>query len=87
MVKEGFEELLSRFFGDVIGLPSFHGYVDRVRWYFGRKAIAGLKMSLECAKSSISLFLLLHNVEFLHRKIDKLIKKSQEVPEDLVNAL
>ncbi|OAF98548.1 uncharacterized protein CC84DRAFT_519888 [Paraphaeosphaeria sporulosa] len=87
VVKQGFKQLLSRFFEDVIELPSFHGYLDRVRWYLGRTSVAGLKMSLESAKSSITLFLSLHTVEFLHRKIDKLSRKSQEVPQDLVDAL
>jgi hypothetical protein len=87
VVKQGFQQLLSRFFGDVIKLPSFHGYRDRFRWYLGRTSVAGLKMSLESAKSSITLFLALHNVEFLHRKIDKLSRKSQEIPQDLVDAL
>jgi hypothetical protein len=87
VVKQGFKELLSRFFRDVIELPSFHGYLDRVRWYFGRTSVAGLKMSLESAKSSITLFLMLHAVEFLHRKIDKLSRKSQEIPQGLVDAL
>jgi hypothetical protein len=86
-VKQGFKQLLSRFFEDVIELPSFHGYLDRVRWYLGRTSVAGLKISLESAKSSITLFNSLHTVEFLHRKIDKLIRKSQEVPIALVKAL
>jgi hypothetical protein len=87
VVKQGFQQLLSRFFGDVIELPSFHGYLDRVRWYLGRTSVSGLRMSLESAKSSITLFLTLHTVECLHRKIDKLRKKSQEIPQVLVDAL
>jgi hypothetical protein len=87
VVKQGFKQLLSRFFRDVIELPSFHGYLDRVRWYLRRTSVAGLKMSLESAKSSITLFLVLHSIEFLHRKIDKLNKNSQEIPQYLVHAL
>lgn len=87
VVKQGFKQLLSRFFGDVIELPSFHGFLDRVRWYLGRTSVAGLKTSLESAKSSITLFLTLHTVESLHREIDELSRKSQDIPQGLLDTL
>lgn len=58
-VKTGLKELLSRYmFLD--GRPrAGYGGMDRVRWYFRRHQLTGLRFLLESAKSSVILFIVL----------------------------
>jgi hypothetical protein len=86
-VKLGFEELLSRFFVEPSQLPSIYGFLDRIRWYFRKTLVAGLKLSLESAKSSVMLFVMLQMCESLQKRVFELQRALQEVPKDLEHQL
>jgi hypothetical protein len=87
VVKDGFNTLLEKFFGNYGQAHSTYSTIDRLRWYFRKPLAAGLKLSLECAKSSIMLFITLHMVEDLQQKVKQLEKDLQEVPESLAAQL
>ncbi|KAF2185458.1 hypothetical protein K469DRAFT_160637 [Zopfia rhizophila CBS 207.26] len=86
-VKMGFVELLSRFFVESSQFPSVHSHFDRIRWYFRKPLVVGLKLSLESAKTSVTLFVTLHMCEDLQRRIEELQRALQEVPKDLKRQL
>ena len=86
-VKDGFSTLLEKFLGQPGQLRSISGLLDRLRWYFQKPMVAGLKLSLECAKSSIMLFIVLHMFEDLQRRVKRLQDGLLEVPKELKEQL
>ncbi|KAF2438700.1 hypothetical protein P171DRAFT_490753 [Karstenula rhodostoma CBS 690.94] len=83
VVEEGFHALLSRFIGKSTQLPGISSPVDRLRWYFRKPSVVGLKLSLESAKSTVELFMLLYICEDLQKKIQALQEARVEIPDDL----
>lgn len=90
-VKTGAKELRMRYFpnsSQPVNEPSF---LYRVRWYFQKTMVVTLNIMLESAKSSIQLFLTLHIVEVLRKRVTELesaLKQHQqhqspEGPEEL----
>ncbi|KAF1961946.1 hypothetical protein CC80DRAFT_200531 [Byssothecium circinans] len=86
-VKYGFEELLSRFFNSPETVPRTLKSWDRIRWYFRQEQVAGLRLSLESAKSSVMLFIIVHMYEDLVNQVRELEQRSQEVPKELWHQL
>lgn len=87
VVEEGFKTLLSKFVGKSSRLPTVSGPIDRIRWYFRRPSVVGLRLSLESAKSTVELFMTLYICESLQRQIRELQEASKEIPEDLKHRL
>lgn len=68
-VKSGLKELLSRYLL-IDGRPrTSYGGMDRVRWYFRRHQLMGLRFLLESAKSSVILFIVLDMAVDLQEEI------------------
>ncbi|KAF9735605.1 hypothetical protein PMIN02_008705 [Paraphaeosphaeria minitans] len=88
VVEDGFAALLNKFLGNpATHTPHIASPVDRLRWYFRKPSVVGLKLSLESAKSTVELFMTLHISESLHKEILELQKASKEVSEDLKRQL
>lgn len=82
-VKDGFSALLKKFFGNYGELRDTYSTFDRFKWYFRKPLVAGLKLSLESAKSSIMLFLMLQMVKDLLQRVHELQVALQEIPKAL----
>jgi hypothetical protein len=88
VVEDGFDALLSKFLGKpATNVPRITSPVDRLRWYFRKPSVIGLRMSLESAKSTVELFMTLYTFESLHKEILALQDASKEVSEDLKRQL
>jgi hypothetical protein len=83
VVKDGYKALLVKFFGTTGQARDTYSTVDRLKWYFRKPLAAGLKLSLEYTKSSITLFLTLHMVTDLQQQVKDLQKALQVVPAHL----
>lgn len=68
-VKSGLKELLSRYLLTDGRPRSSYGGMDRVRWYFRRHQLTGLRFLLESAKSSVILFIVLDMAVDLQEEI------------------
>lgn len=86
-VEEGFKELLRRFFIQPYQFPNVYGGFDRIRWYFRKRLVAGLKLLLESAKSSVTLFVILQMCEDLQKRVEELQRALQDVPKELKRQL
>lgn len=82
-VKDGFTALLKRFFANHMQLGGTYSAVDRVKWYFRKPLVKGLKLSLEGAKASIMLFLMFQIIEDLQKRVHELQMALQEIPKSL----
>lgn len=71
-VEEGFDQLLRRFFPEPSTIMVFLTPIDRIRWYFRKSQVVGLKLSLESAKSSVTLLSTLYMCEDLRKRIQEM---------------
>ncbi|KAK7189602.1 hypothetical protein DPSP01_014561 [Paraphaeosphaeria sporulosa] len=88
VVEDGFGALLSKFLRtSATHAPRITSPVDRLRWYFRKPSVVGLRLSLDSAKSTVELFMTLYTFESLHKEIFELQSASKEVSEDLKRQL
>lgn len=84
-VVSGYDALLEKFFrGFASSSPSITNIFDRLRWYMRKPLVAVLKTSLDSAKLSIIVFIVLQMYEDVQRRIHELQYAGQIIPEELL---
>ena len=87
VVVNAFKRLLRKFFINKSQNSSFKVIIDRIRWYFREPQVKGLRLALQSAKSSVTLFMTLLMFEDLTNRIMELERRLQEVPQEWRNRM
>jgi len=83
VVVKGLKMLLRKFFINKSQNSNFEAFIDRIRWYFREPQVKGLRLALQNAKSSVSLFMTLIIFEELIKKIMERERHQRKVPREL----